>query len=243
MGHIDHWRRRVDAARAARRVRSSSQAVAPVIAAATVIADGSRAFVFRDAEAIAEAATRPMRFVTLKSQERLDMQSLHRARDRLVEERTSPMNQLRALLLERGIVIAQGCARLRLRTESLLAAEECTLSARIRHLIGDMVRRRAELDERIAAFDAEFAAEARHDAAAIRLTSTPGIGGLNATALVAAVGDARTFSRGRDLAAWLGLVPRQMTTGGKPPARHHQARQQIPAQDADPGVRERHCRR
>jgi len=72
------------------------------------------------------------------------------------------------------------------------------------------------LDQRIAAFDAEFAAEAKHNEAACRLTSIPGIGPLNATALVAAVGDARTFARGRDLAAWLGLVPRQATTGGKP---------------------------
>ncbi|MER9083037.1 IS110 family transposase [Mesorhizobium sp. M0895] len=171
----------------------------------------------RDAEAIAEAASRPtMRFVALKSEEQLDMQTLHRARDRLVKERTSLMNQLRALLLERGVVVPQGRTRLRLRIEVLLAGDDCGLSERIRMLIGDMVERWRQLDERIGAFDAEFLAEAKHDEAACRLTSIPGIGALNATALVAAVGNASTFSRGRDLAAWLGLVPRQMMTGGRP---------------------------
>ena len=83
-------------------------------------------------------------------------------------------------------------------------------------LLGDMRTRWEELDRRIAAFDAEFAAMARTDERARRLTGIPGIGALNATALVAAVGNAATFSKGRDLAAWLGLVPRQATTGGKP---------------------------
>lgn len=83
-------------------------------------------------------------------------------------------------------------------------------------LLEDMRRRWTELDQRIAAFDAEFATMARTDERARRLTGIPGIGALNATALVAAVGDAATFSKGRDLAAWLGLVPRQATTGGKP---------------------------
>lgn len=171
----------------------------------------------RDAEAIAEAATRPtMRFVTLKSQEQLDMQTLHRARDRVVRERTSLMNQLRAVLLERGIIVPKGRAKLRLRLTEILAQSFEELSTRIRVLIGDMLTRWNALDDRIAAFDAEFAAEAKQCEAASRLTSIPGIGALNATALVAAVGDAQTFARGRDLAAWLGLVPRQVTTGGKP---------------------------
>lgn len=171
----------------------------------------------RDAEAIAEAATRPtMRFVTLKSQEQLDMQTLHRARDRVVRERTSLMNQLRAVLLERGIIVPKGRAKLRLRLTEILAQSFEELSTRIRVLIGDMLARWNALDDRIAAFDAEFAAEAKQCEAASRLTSIPGIGALNATALVAAVGDGQTFARGRDLAAWLGLVPRQVTTGGKP---------------------------
>jgi transposase len=171
----------------------------------------------RDAEAIAEASTRPtMRFVTLKSEAQLDMQTLHRARDRAVGERTSLMNQLRAVLFERGVIMPQGRAKLRLRVAKLLQEAVEQLSSRIRLLIEDMLIRWQALDERIAAFDSEFAAEAKHNEAARRLTSIPGIGALNATALVAAVGDAQTFARARDLAAWLGLVPRQATTGGKP---------------------------
>lgn len=174
----------------------------------------------RDAEAIAEAATRPtMRFVELKSESQLDMQSLHRARSRLVGERTALINQLRAVLLERGIAVAQG--RYRLQRFLALAPDgddtpPLPLSPRIRLLIDDMRAQWSELDRRIAAFDAEFAAAARSNEATRRLSTIPGIGVLNATALVAAVGDARSFARARDLAAWLGLVPRQATTGGRP---------------------------
>ena len=171
----------------------------------------------RDAEAIAEAATRPtMRFVELKSEEQLDVQTLHLVRDRLVGERTSLTNQIRSLLLERGHVVAQGHARLRHLLADLLDPATGSLSARMAFLLGDMRTRWDELDRRIAAFDAEFSAMARTDERARRLTSIPGIGALNATALVAAVGNAATFTKGRDLAAWLGLVPRQATTGGKP---------------------------
>jgi len=171
----------------------------------------------RDAEAIAEASTRPtMRFVALKTEEQLDMQTIHRARDRVVAERTSLMNQLRAVLLERGIIVPQGRAKLKVRLTELLAQPCAELSPRIRSLLEDMMLRWHAFDERIAAFDAEFAAEAKRSEAAHRLTTIPGIGALNATALVAAIGDAQTFARGRDLAAWLGLVPRQATTGGKP---------------------------
>jgi len=171
----------------------------------------------RDAEAIAEAATRPtMRFVELKSEEQLDVQTLHRVRDRLVGERTSLTNQIRSLLLERGHIVAQGHAKLRQKLAELLDPATAAVSPRMAFLLEDMRTRWAELDRRIAAFDAEFTAMARTDERARRLTDIPGIGALNAAALVAAVGDAATFSKGRDLAAWLGLVPRQATTGGKP---------------------------
>jgi transposase len=171
----------------------------------------------RDAEAIAEAATRPtMRFVELKSEEQLDMQTLHRVRDRLVRERTSLMNQIRSLLLERGHIVPQGRAKLAVRLNELLDTEEQILRPRIRILIADMRERWEALDRRIASLDTEFVEHARSDDRARRLLTIPGIGALNATALVAAVGDANTFGRGRDLAAWLGLVPRQATTGGKP---------------------------
>ncbi|HYZ60991.1 MAG TPA: IS110 family transposase [Acetobacteraceae bacterium] len=175
----------------------------------------------RDAEAIAEAATRPtMRFVELKSAEQLDMQSLHRVRDRLVGERTALINQLRAVLFERGFSAPKGRRKLEQALIALLdeGAEPpaLVLSPRIRSLIDDMRAEWAELDRRIAALEDEFAAHAKSDAAARRLATIPGIGVLNATALAAAIGDAGTFARGRDLAAWLGLVPRQATTGGKP---------------------------
>jgi transposase len=172
----------------------------------------------RDAEAIAEAATRPtMRFVPLKTREQLDAQALHRARERLVAERTALINQVRALLLERGIVLPQ-------RRRSLAAwvdapgaeGEPDPLSPRVRALVADMRAEWAELDRRIAAFDEEFAASARGDELARRLATVPGIGPINATALVAAVGDASAFGKARDLAAWLGLVPKQATTGGRP---------------------------
>jgi transposase len=172
----------------------------------------------RDAEAIAEAATRPtMRFVEMKSEEQLDLQTLHRARSRLVGERTALINQLRAVLLERGIAVAQGRRRLEQYLMELLAeGAEAALSPRMRLLVEDMQAQWRELDRRITAFDEEFAQRARTDEAPRRLASIPGIGVMNATALVAAIGNGETFARGRDLAAWLGLVPRQVTTGGKP---------------------------
>ena len=171
----------------------------------------------RDAEAIAEAATRPtMRFVELKSEEQLDMQTLHRARDRLVGERTALINQLRAILLERGSTVPRGRRRLEQYLATMSDPEgDASLRPRMHRLIEDMRAEWLELDRRIAAFDNEFAACARNDTDARRLATIPGIGVLNATALVAAVGNGQTFARGRDLAAWLGLVPRQVTTGGK----------------------------
>jgi transposase len=173
----------------------------------------------RDAEAIAEAATRPtMRFVELKSEEQLDTQILHRARTRLVGQRTALINQLRALLLERGIVVAKGRRKLETFLTEMLAEAEppSTLSARTRLLIEDMRSEWSTLDHRIEALTAEFIARAREDKAARRLISIPGFGALNATALIAAIGKGETFRSARDLAAWLGLVPRQATTGGKP---------------------------
>lgn len=171
----------------------------------------------RDAEAIAEAATRPtMRFVELKSQEQLDIQSLHRVRSRLVGARTNLINQLRAILLERGTTIAQGRRKLEQAIHALLADPDFMTDSRIRRLVAEMRTEWIGLDQRIEALDREFIDLARDNEAAHRLVSIPGIGALNATALVAAVGDGTTFAKARDLGAWLGLVPRQHTTGGKP---------------------------
>jgi transposase len=172
----------------------------------------------RDAEAIAEAATRPtMRFVALKSEAQLDVQVLHRVRDRLVGQRTSLTNQIRSILLERGIVVPQGRRSL-LEALAVLSSEldGSRVGTRVQRLLDDMLDQWRALDARIKALDDEFAEMARNDPAARRLATIPGIGVLNATALVAAIGDGRTFSRGRDLSAWLGLVPHQATTGGRP---------------------------
>lgn len=171
----------------------------------------------RDAEAIAEAATRPtMRFVPLKEQEQLDMQSLHRVRSRLVGMRTMLMNQLRAILLERGLTFPQGRRKFEMAIGALMQNPEAQIGPRIRSLIGEVRDEWTDLDRRIAALDREFVEHARADEAARRLMSIPGIGTMTATALRAAVDDGSTFTRARDLAAWLGLVPRQHTTGGKP---------------------------
>src|SRR5579863_9694854 len=172
----------------------------------------------RDAEGIAEATTRPtMRFVELKSQDQLDMQTLHRARERLVGERTALINQLRAILLERGFVAPQGKRKLEQFLIVLMDEQSgAGLSPRIALLVADARMQWAELDRRISAFDAGFVRWVKENEEARRLTTIPGVGPIVASALVAAVGRAESFDRGRDLAAWLGLVPRPFTTGGKP---------------------------
>ena len=132
----------------------------------------------RDAEAIAEAATRPtMRFIELKSEEQLDMQTLHRVGDRLVGQRTALINQLRAVLLERGITVAQGRREL----ERHLAGGDAQvgLSQRMRMLIEDIRALWCELDRRIAELDKEFAEWTRNEETARRLMTIPGVGVLN----------------------------------------------------------------
>jgi transposase len=170
----------------------------------------------RDAEAMAEAATRPtMRFVQLKGAAQLDVQTLHRARGRLTGARTALINQLGAILLERGIPMPQGRRKLQ-RQLSLLLEQDggLPISSRMMALVEDMRAQWAELG--IGALDDEMVQSARSDETARCLISIPGIGALNATALLAAIGDGGTFARARDLAAWLGLVPRHVTTGGRP---------------------------
>lgn len=171
----------------------------------------------RDAEGIAEAASRPtMRFVNLKSQEQLDIQTLHRVRSRLVAERTTLINQLRAVLLERGVVFAAGRVKFESALDGLIAGDNDVLSPHIRSLILELRDEWRRFDQKIETLNTEFVALAKHNSAMRRLTSIPRIGVLNATALVAAIGDASSFQHARDLGAWLGLVPRQLTTGGNP---------------------------
>ena len=171
---------------------------------------------YRDAEACAEAVQRPtMRFVPLKIEGQLDLQTIHRVRQRLVSRRTALINQLRAILLERGITVPQRRRVLGSRIPAILADEQAGVSPRVRLLIEDLRTEWRDLDARIEALNAELTTSAKQDEACRRLCEIPGIGALNATALVAAVGDAAAFDKGRDMAAWMGLVPREQSTGGK----------------------------
>jgi transposase len=168
----------------------------------------------RDAEAIAEAATRPtMRFVEPKSEAQLDLQTLHRRRARLVGQRTALINQLRAILLERGITVAQGPARLAASLAGILA--DNALSPRIRRLIEQLREEWRGLDAAIAELDAEFKTIASQEEPSRQLMTIPGFGPLAATALRAAIGRGEAMNNGRDFAAYLGLVPRQDSTGGR----------------------------
>lgn len=171
---------------------------------------------YRDAEAAAEAVERPtMRFVALKDEAQLDLQTIHRVRQRLVSRRTALINQLRAILLERGIIVPQTRRVLERRLPEILANEANGLSVRMRRLIEELRTEWRDLDKRIGAFNEELVDVAKNEPVCRRLCEVPGIGALNATALAAAVGDASAFSKGRDLAAWLGLTPREHSTGGK----------------------------
>ena len=165
----------------------------------------------RDAEGIAEAATRPtMRFVELKSQEQLDVQTLHRSRDRLVAERTALINQLRAILLERGIVVPKSKRKFEQYLAALLNEQNGQdVSPRTRMLVADARAQWLDLDRRIASFDAEFVAFGKQDEDARRLATIPGVGALIASALIAAIGKGQAFEHSRDLAAWF-RVKRQL---------------------------------
>jgi len=171
---------------------------------------------FRDAEAIAEAVQRPtMKFVATKTAEQLDLQALHRVRERLVSQRTGIINQIRAFLLERGIAVRQGRLSLRAALPQLLAAPSEIVSPRMLHLIEDLAGDWHRLDERIRALSDEIEAIARQDAGCERLMSVPGVGPIVSSAMVAAIGAGDTFAKGRDFAAWLGLVPKQISTGDR----------------------------
>jgi transposase len=171
---------------------------------------------YLDAEAIAEAVQRPtMRFVPIKTEDQLDLQALHRVRDRWVARRTAVMNQIRGFLMERGITVRRGPSHLATQLPLILEDAALPLSRRIRLLILELKHEWVELEKRIESANAELEKIAKKDDACHRLMEIPGFGPLVSTALVAAVGNATTFRKGRDLSAWLGLVPRQHSTGGK----------------------------
>jgi transposase len=171
---------------------------------------------FRDAEAIAEAVQRPtMKFVATKTSDQLDLQALHRVRERLVSQRTGIINQIRAFLLERGIPVRQGQRVLRAELPVILATPPDVLSHRMVQVIECLAGDWRRLDERIEYLSLEIETLARQDAGCGRLMSVPGIGPIISSAMVAAIGAGDAFSKGRDFAAWLGLVPRQISTGDR----------------------------
>jgi transposase len=170
-----------------------------------------------DAEAIAEAVQKPtMRFVTIKNEAQLDLQALHRVRDRWVGRRTAVINQIRAFLLERGITVPRGPAHLEKQIPSILEDAENMLTPRMRSLLAELIAEWRKLDEQVGEVSREIAHAAQQEQSSRLLLTIPGIGPLTATALSAAIGNGSAFHKARDLAAWLGLVPRQYSTGGKP---------------------------
>jgi transposase len=170
-----------------------------------------------DAEAIAEAAQRPtMRFVAVKTVEQQDIQAIHRMRSLVVGQRTAQVNQIRGLLLEYGIEIPKGRAAVGRRLPEILEDADNGLSERFRAELYGLGEELRHLDARVAHYDEQIEQIAQSDAQARRLMTIPGLGAKGATALVAAVGEDPTlFKNGRGLAAWLGLVPRQHSTGGR----------------------------
>ena len=182
----------------------------------------ARAFVktnkndWRDAEGIAEAVQRPtMRFVAPKTTEQLDLQALHRVRERLVRNRTATVNEIRSFLLDRGIAVETGIQRLRRALPEILAARADELTPRMLRVIEGLTGDWRQLDARIDEVTSEIERLAHDDAACKTLMSVPGIGPIISSATVSAIGNGDMFERGRDFGAWLGLVPQQRSTGGR----------------------------
>ncbi len=169
-----------------------------------------------DAEAICEAVGRPsMRFVTIKSVEQQVIQAEHRIRTRLIRARTALSNEIRGLLSEFGIAIGLGITQIRKALPMLLEDKETRLSARFKLLLSELVEELRQIDTHINEHEERLKAAAKEDDRIKRLLAIEGIGPISASALVAAVGDATQFANGRDMAAWLGLVPSQHSSGGK----------------------------
>lgn len=169
-----------------------------------------------DAEAIAEAVQRPsMRFVPIKTEEQLDLQAVHRVRERWVMRRTAVINQVRGLLLERGITLPKGRSHLEEALPEILAEAHIRFSESLSVLLAQLRFELDDLGTRIEEMDGLIARVSKENEACRRLTTIPGVGPVTATALVAAIGNGAAFRRGRDLSAWVGMVPREHSTGGK----------------------------
>ncbi len=156
-----------------------------------------------------------MRFVATKTTDQLDLQALHRVRERLVGQRTAIINQIRAFLLERGIAVRQGLRFLRAELPGILAKRTDVLSPRMLQIIERLADDWHRLDERIEGLSSEITALACQDRGCERLMTVPGIGPIISSAMVAAIGTGDAFSKGRDFGAWLGLVPKQISTGDR----------------------------
>ena len=169
-----------------------------------------------DAEAICEAVARPnMRFVAIKTIAQQDTQAMHRIRSELVQQRTAKVNQIRGLLAEYGIVVGRRVDVLRHALPQLLEDADNGLTTDFRVLLEGLKQDLVTLDERVDDLDKSIKTLANNNPAAKRLQQIPGIGPMIATALICAIGDGKQFKRGRDMAAWLGLTPRQHSSGGK----------------------------
>lgn len=169
-----------------------------------------------DAAAIAEAVQRPtMRFVGIKRLDQIDTQALHRVRDRLVRQQTQIITQTRSLCLEFGITMPTGVATFCRDIPHVLEDAENELTPRMRCLIASLWEEFRDVQQRLKSASDEVKAIAAHDETARRLMSVPGIGEITATAILSSIGNPKDFRRGRDLAAWIGLVPRQHSTGGQ----------------------------
>ncbi|ANT54716.1 IS110 family transposase [Mesorhizobium amorphae] len=169
-----------------------------------------------DAEAICEAVGRPsMRFVPPKSTDQLAIQAVHRIRRRLVADRVRLVNQIRGLLSEHGMVIARDISQLRRGLAVIVGNDDDGLSDMVRSLMRELRAEMAELDDRIATYDRRIREIFRTSEQCQRLGKIEGIGPVTATALIAAVGNRTCFKNGRQFAAWLGLVPKQRSSGGR----------------------------
>jgi transposase len=171
---------------------------------------------FNDAEAICEAASRPsMRYVSPKSIAQQDIQLLHRIRQRQVQQRTAISNQIRGQLLEYGLTIPSGIRQVKIHLSSYLEEPDNELTALKRVLFNELREELAELNHRISDSDKKIKQMAAAHPVCERLMKIPGVGPITATALISTIGKATNFKNGRELSAWLGLVPKQHSTGGK----------------------------
>lgn len=206
-GSSHHWAREIQA------LGHTVKLMAPQYVKAYVKTNKNDA---ADAEAIAEAVTRPgMRFVEIKSAEQQSVLLLHREREGLTRERTALINRIRGTLSEFGVIIPKGPHRMKTWFREDYPRYEASLPSLLQRHVQRLLQRFHGLEEAIAEQDKEINAESRRDEACQRLEEVPGIGRLTASALRASVGNARSFKNGREFAAWLGLVPRQHASGGK----------------------------